>query len=146
MGSEMCIRDRSLPDVIVAKRENLKMVFIAELRSIAPSCCDLEQVFADYTFKRYTLSSEYFADQREDALLIVHQEMTRALQYRPEHLATQQANLGPIPVAVVDRRNPQAIVAPVTRGTLQDVQSATAVASPNQAPIDLTDSNYWLPQ
>ena len=94
----------SLSDVVTAKRENLKMIFVAELRSIAPSCCDFEELFADHIFKRYTLASEYFADRREDILLIVHQEMTRTLQRGPEHLASEVRNLAPIPVASVGGR------------------------------------------
>jgi hypothetical protein len=99
--------DVSLSDVVTAKRENLKMVFIAELRSIAPSCCDLEELFADHIFKRYTLASEYFADRREDILLIVHQEMIRALQRGPDHLASEVRSAGPIPVALASERHPE---------------------------------------
>jgi len=91
----------SLSDVVTAKREHLKMIFVAELRSIAPSCCDLEELFADHMFKRYSLSSEYFADRREDILLIVHQQMIRSLQRGLEHLASDPGNPGPIPTALV---------------------------------------------
>lgn len=135
----------SLQDVIVARRENLKMIFIAELRSIAPTCCDLEQLYADHMFQRYTLSSEYFADQREDVLLIVHQQMTKALQrQRPEHLAAAQLNLGPIPVSMIDRRQAasEATVAPVTRSSMQE----SAAAAQLHETVDLADINYWLPQ
>ena len=90
----------SLSSVVTAKRENLKMVFVAELRSIAPSCCDLEELFADHMFKRYTLASEYFADRREDVLLIVHQDMIRILQRGPEHLESERKDLAPVPVAL----------------------------------------------
>jgi hypothetical protein len=81
--------DVALSDVVAARREDLSMVFIANLRSIAPSCCDLEQIYADHMFKRYTLSSEYLADWREDALLILHMHIIGQLQQKPE----------PIPVA-----------------------------------------------
>jgi hypothetical protein len=70
--------------VIAAKRENLKMVFIAELRSIAPTCCDMDELYADHMFKRYTLSSEYLADHRENILLILHQEINKVLQLRAD--------------------------------------------------------------
>ena len=127
--------DAALPDVIAARRENLKMVFIAELRTIAPSCCELEQLFADHTFKRYTLSSEYFADRREDVLLIVHQEMIRILQQ-----PAQRKPRGP--VGPVTHLNPETemIVTPVTRSTMQEVR-ATAPAGLDQASaiVDVTD-------
>jgi len=92
----------SLQDMVAAKGENLRMVFISELRSIAPSCCDLEELFAEHIFKRYTLSSEYFADRREDVLLIVHEQIIKVLQQGPEQLAAWDVRFGP--VALVDRR------------------------------------------
>lgn len=138
--------DLSLSDVIAAKRENLKMVFISELRSIAPSCCDVEELFFDHTFKRYTLSSEYFADQREDILSIVHQEIIRSLQQPPEHLAREQANLGPIPVAHTARPSsaPHVRVALVTRKSMEQTVMLSEDAS--AAPVDIADVNYWRPR
>lgn len=133
----------SLADVVAAKRENLKMVFVAELRSIAPSCCDLEQLFADQIFKRYTLSSEYFADRREDVLLIVHQEMIRALQRGDNQLANESENHGPVLAGI----RQQARVGPVTRNIMKDVNAPTAHLSGNASPTtDIADINYWLPQ
>jgi hypothetical protein len=136
----------SLHDVIVAKRDNLKMVFIGELRSIAPTCCDLEQFYADHMFKRYTLASEYFADRREDVLLIVHQEMTKALQQPPVQPEARHKTLGPIPVATIDRDQPgtSLVLAPVTRSSMQQ-SAVVALLDEAATGIDLADVNYWLP-
>jgi hypothetical protein len=143
--------DVSLHDVVAAKRENLKMVFIAELRSIAPSCCDLEELFADHIFKRYTLSSEYFADQREDVLLVVHEQIIKALQQGPERLAILDRHIGPIPVARFDRRYSATAdrVGLVTRSSMEEVRSAVGMLLPDESSattIDIADINYWLPQ
>lgn len=137
--------DVTLHDVIVAKRENLKMVFIAELRSIAPSCCDLEQLYADHMFKRYTLASEYFADRREDVLLVVHEQMTKTLQQPPDQPQARHKSLGPIPVASIDRERigTSIAVAPVTRSSMQ---KSVAAAGETVTAVDLADVNYWLPQ
>jgi hypothetical protein len=141
--------DVSLQDVVVAKRENLRMVFIGELRSIAPSCCDLLEVFADHIIKRYTLSSEYFADVREDVLLIIHQEIIRTLQQRPEHIAIR--NLGPIPVVHAEQRFPETAgeLRLVTRESMEQAREASRSLSADDASantVDITDLNYWMPQ
>ena len=116
-----------LNDVIAAKRQNLKMVFISELRSIAPTCCDMDELFADHMFKRYTLSSEYLADHRENVLLILHQEMIKALQLAPHRTHPASINL-------------------VSRDLMQ--VGAVAAARSQAAPIDdtaeIADVNYWL--
>jgi hypothetical protein len=141
--------DVSLQDVVVAKRENLSMVFIAELRSIAPSCCDQFEIFADHIFKRYTLSSEYFANNREDVLLIVYQEIIKTLQQRPEQLVFRDRNLGPIPVTHVDRHSPAPAgqVSLVTRESMEKArEESRASGDASAGPIDITDLNYWMPQ
>jgi hypothetical protein len=141
--------DVSLQDVVVAKRENLKMVFIAELRSIAPSCCDLFELFADHIFKRYTLSSEYFANSREDVLLIVYQEIIKTLQRQPEQLVFRDRNLGPIPVTQIDRQSPTPAgqVSLVTRETMEKARGESRASDDASASmLDITDLNYWMPQ
>jgi hypothetical protein len=141
--------DVSLPDVVVGKRENLKMVFIAELRSIAPSCCDQFELFADHIFKRYTLSSEYFANSREDVLLIVYQEIIRTLQQQPEQLVFRDRNLGPIPVTQVERQSaePAGRLSLVTRESMEQVRKESRTSGDASASsIDITDLNYWMPQ
>ena len=83
----------------------------------------LEELFADHMFKRYTLASEYFADRREDVLLIVHQDMIRILQRGPEHLESERKDLAPVPVALaaddrtrLNARRPFPFPCPVGRG------------------------------
>ena len=119
----------ALNDVVVGKRENRKMVFITELRSIAPSCCDKDEIFADHMFKRYTLSSEYLADHREDILLVVHQEMIKLLEQSPD-------------------RHP-AVVGFVSRESMQGAGSTIGARS-EVAQIDdtaeIADVNYWVPK
>src|SRR5262245_61379653 len=46
--------DVGLSDMVIGKIEHLKMVMIAELRSIAPTCCDLQEIYADEILKRFT--------------------------------------------------------------------------------------------
>jgi hypothetical protein len=141
--------DVSLQDVVVAKRENLKMVFVAELRSIAPSCCDPLELFTDHIYKRYTLSSEYFADSRDDVLLIIHKEIIRTLQQPPEQFSIR--NLGPIPVVQAEQRSPETAVELhlVTRESMEQARDASRILSPGDASAsttDITDLNYWVPR
>ena len=142
--------DVSLQAVIIAKRENLKMVFIAELRSIAPSCCDLLEVYADHMYKRYTLSSEYFANFREDVLLIIYQEIIWTLQQPLEQFAIW--SLGPIPVVYASQqgRGTAGDLSLVTRGSMEQTQEASRMLisgdDASAGTIDISDINYWMPQ
>jgi hypothetical protein len=117
----------ALNDVVVAKRETRKMVLVSELRSIAPSCCDKGELFADHMLKRYTLTSEYLADYHEDVLLVLHQETIKLLEQRPD-------------------RHP-ASVGFVNRETMQRAGSAIGARS-DIAQIDesaeIADVGYWI--
>jgi hypothetical protein len=136
-----------LIDVISAKRENLKMVFIAELRSIAPSCCDIDKFLSDQTFKRYTLSGEYLADYREDIFLILHQQMLSVLQNHPAPDASELTRRSR-PVRSGSRlHSPSAVLmSPVTRELMVEVNKMARERDEFSDPqIDLTDINYWMP-
>ena len=91
------------------------MVMITELRSIAPICCDIEELYADHILKRYTLSSEYLADYREDVLLILQQETVRAFQLPHEDFGARVDSLEPFSVRSASGERPVAI-APAPAG------------------------------
>ena len=134
--------DISLGDVVAAKRANLKMVFISELRSIAPTCCELEQHFADHILKRYTLSSEYLADQR---LLILHRETAQVLRGTAQEQASAGRRAAPTAATFYDRQdlvpaNPASLI---TRETMRQANDIIAGRMPGVASVDLTDVNYW---
>jgi hypothetical protein len=136
-----------LGDVVAAKRANLKMVFIAELRSIAPTCCELEQQFSDHILKRYTLSSEYLADSREDVLLILHQETLRVLRAPAPQMS---ARPGPTAVSIETGQPLLAgtLTSPITRDTMRRANEAAGRLpgiGPSSDPVNLSDVNYWAP-
>jgi hypothetical protein len=136
-----------LNDVVAAKRENLTMVFIAELRSAAPACCDMGQLFADDRSKRYSLSSEYLADCREDILLILHKETIKVLQRLSGYYIPRAGPPGSTPVARDDRLySPRADYAsPVTRASMQEASKMTRERLHDNT-IDIADVNYWAPR
>jgi hypothetical protein len=72
------------------------------------------------------------------------------LQQGPEQLAVLDRHIGPIPVALVDRRHSAAAdkVDLVTRSSMEEVRSAVDVLLPREssATIDIADINYWMPQ
>lgn len=72
-------------EAILARLENLSMVFGAEQKPRDDR--EAEQTFPDDTVRRYTLTSEYFADQREDALSVIF----RALHNAPRSEAAIQS-------------------------------------------------------
>jgi hypothetical protein len=85
-------------DVVLAKLEELAMVFVAERRA-CDSDCDAETALLDELGRRYTLTSEYFAERREDALLLIVRAITQSsrgighsvnLVTRPTLVANQQ--------------------------------------------------------
>jgi hypothetical protein len=133
-----------LGHVVAAKRANLRMVFIAELRSIAPTCCELEQQFADHILKRYTLSSEYLADSREDVLLILHEETIRIL--RGSALPQMSARSAPTAVTLAPQPSlAGALISPLTRDTMQRASDDARRLHATTGSTDLSDVNYWAP-
>ena len=139
-----------LNDVIGAKRENLRMVFFAELRSIVPSGSDMDQFFADQMFKRYTLSSEFLADYGEDLLLILHQQMLSVLQHDRSDRSLDAPGLTErsMPVAADPALHFKRAVltSPVTPELMGEANKMARKSAENSgAGIDLTDINYWMP-
>lgn len=137
-----------LGDVVAAKRANLKMVFIAELRSIAPTCCELEQQFSDYILKRYTLSSEYLADRREDVLLILHRETIRILREPAQPQMSVRSSPTAVALGSGRRPAPVALTSPLNRAMMQRANETVRrlpAAAQGAGMVDLSDVNYWAP-
>jgi hypothetical protein len=131
-----------LNDIVAAKRENQKMVFIAEHRSVALSFCDIDQFFSYRELKRYTLSGEYLADQREEIILIMRQEMLSVVQHHPAADVSELTERSKL--IEVDPRHSQVatLTAPVTRELMGEASRESGGFSD---PDDLTDINYWMP-
>ena len=136
--------DISLGDVVAAKRANLKMVFISELRSIAPTCCELEQHFADHI-------------EAVHALVGVPGGSARGRSFDPASgndagpsrdgagtgfgkppRSTDRCDLqrrqDPVPA------NPASLV---TRESMRQANDILATRMPIAVSVDLTDVNYW---
>ena len=121
-------------EVILAKLEELSMVFVAERKAS-------DEDEEDSPDRRYTLTSEYFADRRGDALELIF----RALR----DVAGSAPSTGPV-LKVGRSATPGAkyIVNPASRGLLAAAQKAADNLLARGAIarwVDFADVNYWMP-
>ena len=129
-------------DVILAKLEDLSMVFVAQHASGHP---DSEQASPDDMIARYTLASGFYADHREDALLVV------VLALRDAAVSQVSARQATRPITIAQtatRDKPRGTVSFVTRPLLAASQHQLDrlwVLGQIPRQLDLTDVNYWMP-
>jgi hypothetical protein len=126
-----------LHQMVTAKSKNLNMVLIAEFRSFASLCCELEEAFSHQSANRYALSSEYIADFREDIVLLLHREISIALQFGPGPIGAQAGSRA---VAIVDDNGSRLrAISPPSRVSIEHACRHANIS------IDLADMNYWEP-
>jgi hypothetical protein len=110
-------------EVVLAKLEELAMVFVAEQKA-CDNECDADTALLDEIGRRYTLTSEYIAERREDALLVTFRALAQS-----SRAISHSVNL-------------------VTRPTLaanQQLIDDLLAADQTSRWVDAADVNYWAP-
>jgi hypothetical protein len=128
-------------DVILAKLEDLSMVFVAQRTNDGHP--DDERTSPDDSFARYTLASAFYADHREDALLVVVRALRNTIDSRTAHaerlVKIAQAGAGTKAGDSIDF-----VTRPLLAANQHRIDRQCALGQ-FPAPVDLTDVNYWLP-
>jgi hypothetical protein len=134
-GQVDLVLNATVSDVVAARYEDRKMVFVLALQSTASRCSTFS--VCDRTQDYYTLSSEYLANSRDYVLLTLLREAVDTLQ--APHAGTRASAVGPTAVLFNEATAIQK-VSPVTREAL--------VQAGRKASVDadmLASTSCWSP-
>ena len=138
--------DISQHDAILAKLENLGMVFVAE-RTVRDNS-DADQIFPDDQIRRYTLASEYIADRREDALRLVFRALQDAGRPIVQSGTSRPGHLVRVTRSQAPRDSADEVNIATRRRLLASQRAADELWASGRIPrrVDFADVNYWMPQ
>lgn len=133
-------------EVILARLEELSMVFVAERRIRNDS--DADQLFPDDEIRRYTLTSEYFADRREGALLLILRALQDAARSTVQSGTSSPGHLVKVTRSHVQRESEYEVNIATRRRLSASQTLADKLWAFGHVPrrIDFADVNYWMPR
>lgn len=137
--------DISQHDAILAKLENLSMVFVAE--SAVRDNSDADQIFPDDQIRRYTLASEYIADRREDALRLIFRALQDAAHPIVQSGTSRPGHLVKVTRSQTQRERAYEVSIATPRGLSASQRTVDELWASGRIPrrVDFADVNYWMP-
>ena len=138
--------DISQQDAILAKLENLGMVFVAE-RTVRDNP-DADQIFPDDQIRRYTLASEYIADRREDALRLIFRALQGAAHPTVQSGTSRPGHLVRVTPSQSQRYSAYEVSIATPRRLSASQRTADELWASGRIPrhINFADVNYWMPR
>ena len=137
--------DISQHDAILAKLENLAMVFVAE--HTVRDHSDADQIFPDDQIRQYTLASEYIADSREDALRLVFRALQDAARPIVQSDTSRPRHVVRVTRSQAQRDSAYKVNIATPRGLSAGQRTADELWASGRIPrrVDFADVNCWMP-